>query len=240
MSKISYPKLNIDVYCDGANREQMLKVYEEGFVRGFTTNPTLMAKAGIKDYEAFAVSILQEIKDLPISFEVFCDEFDEMERQAHKIASWGKNVNVKIPITNTKGQASYPLIKRLLGEGIKLNVTAIFTLQQLSNLREVVTENDNVIVSVFAGRIADTGRNPSAIMKQAVEMFAPYQGCEVLWASPREVLNIYEAENCGCDIITATSDLIAKLQFFNKDLEEFSLETVEMFYRDAQSVGYSI
>jgi transaldolase len=199
-----------------------------------------MAKAGIKDYEAFAREILKDVKDLPISFEVFCDEFDEMERQAHKIASWAPNVNVKIPITNTKGQSSLPLVQKLLAANIKLNVTAIFTMQQLANLREIVKENDSVIVSVFAGRIADTGISPVTTMKAAVEMFAPFEKCEVLWASPREVYNIYEAEACGCDIITATSDLISKLKFHNKDLEQFSLETVEMFYRDAMSVGYQL
>ena len=184
-------KLKIHVYADGANKDEMIKRYKEGFVKGFTTNPTLMAKVGIKDYESFAKSVLEVIKDLPISFEVFSDEFPEMKRQALKIKSWGQNVNVKIPITNTKGEPALALIKDLLAEGTKLNVTAIFTEKQLRGLKEVMQPKDDVIVSVFAGRIADAGVDPIPVMTKTVEMFKDLGGAKVLWASPREVLNVY-------------------------------------------------
>lgn len=237
---MAYPQLKIAVFADGANKADMVKRNQEGFVRGFTTNPTLMAKAGIHDYEKFALDILSEISALPISFEVFSDDFDEMEKQAMKIASWGKNVNVKIPITNTKRASALPLIRRLLDKGLKLNVTALFTDEQLSGLREVVRPADDVIVSIFAGRIADTGVDPVPLMKRAVAAYHDRPGCKILWASPREALNIYQADECGCHIITATDDSIAKLKLHGKSLADFSLETVQMFYNDATKAGFSL
>ena len=230
--------MKIQVFADGADKAAMVRRYREGFVKGFTTNPTLMAKAGIRDYEKFAKEILSEITGLPISFEVFSDEFDEMERQARVINGWAKNVNVKIPITNTKAEPAIGLIQKLLGQGIKLNVTAVFTEDQLRGLREVARPQDDLIVSIFAGRIADTGVDPMPIMRTAVEMFRPFPGTKVLWASPREVLNIYQADACGCHVITATDDLIGKLKFEGKKLSEFSLETVQMFYDDAKKAGF--
>lgn len=238
MSKAS--ALKIAVYADGANAADMEKQYKEGFVKGFTTNPTLMAKAGIKDYEAFARSVLSVVKDLPISFEVFADEFDEMERQAEKIGTWGHNVNIKIPITNTKKQSALPLIRKLLDKNLKLNVTAIMTDEQITGLREVMKPNDDVIVSVFAGRIADTGIDPMPIMRRTVEMYKALPKAKILWASPREVLNIYQAEQTGCHVITVTDDLLKKLSLRGKDLEEYSLDTVRMFYNDATKAGFRL
>jgi len=232
--------LKIHVYADGANKEDMIKRYKEGFVKGFTTNPTLMAKVGIKDYEGFAKDVLATIKDLPISFEVFSDDFQEMKKQALKIGSWGKNVNIKIPITNTKGEPALGLIKDLLKEGLKLNVTAIFTKKQLEGLKEVMIPKDDVIVSIFAGRIADAGVDPVPIMADAVKMFKNLTGAKVLWASPREVLNVYQAEECGCHIITVTDDIIKKIDSRGKDLTEFSLDTVKMFYDDAKKAGFKL
>jgi transaldolase len=239
-SFMAFPKLNIAVFADGAQREAMLKRYHEGFVKGFTTNPTLMAKAGIRDYEQFAHSILSEIKDLPISFEVFSDEFDEMEKQASLINSWGPNVNIKIPITNTRSQSSIPLIRRLLDKGLKLNVTAILAPAQIEDLRRNLQPKDDVIVSIFAGRVADAGVDPIPMMKKAVADYRSLPKAKILWASPREVLNIYQAEECGCHIITATDDLIGKLVLHGKDLTEFSLDTVKMFYEDAKKAGFSL
>jgi len=235
---MSFPTLKIHVYADGANKEPMLKRYREGYIKGFTTNPTLMAKAGIQDYQSFAGSILAEIKDLPISFEVFSDEFDEMERQAHLIASWGKNVYVKIPITNTRSESSLPLAQNLLATGLKLNMTAIMSERQINGLRQILRPQDDVIVSIFAGRIADTGRDPVPLMKKSVELYRDLPRAQILWASPREVLNIYQADACGCHIITATDDLIAKLALHDKSLDDYSLDTVKMFYGDAQKAGF--
>lgn len=232
--------MKIHIYADGANQAEMARRYNEGFVKGFTTNPTLMAKANIKDYESFAKEVLGTIKTLPISFEVFSDEFPEMERQALKIRSWGPNVNVKIPITNTKGESSLALIAKLLKADVPLNVTAIFTKNQLMGLRELMTEKDDVIVSVFAGRIADAGYDPVPIMRETVKMYEGLPKAKVLWASPREVLNAYQAEDCGCHIITMTDDLISKLKLKGKNLDEFSLETVKMFYSDAQKAGFRL
>ncbi len=236
----SLPKFKTAIYLDGAYKDEMLTRNKEGFVKGFTTNPTLMAKAGVKDYKAFALELLSSIKELPISFEVFSDEFPEMQRQAEEIASWGQNVSVKIPIMNTKREPAYPLIKKLLAQGVKLNVTAIFTMDQLQNLREVMGPKDDVIVSIFAGRIADTGVDPMPIMKSAVKMFADLPKAKILWASPREVLNVYQAEDCGCHIITATNDIISKLKFHKKSLEDFSQETVAMFYQDGLKAGFKL
>ena len=232
--------LKVAVFADGANREDMIKRYRDGSVQGFTTNPTLMAKAGVKDYAAFAKSVLSEIKTLPISFEVFSDELNEMEREAMIISSWASNVNVKIPITNTQGKPTLALIRKLLDKNLKLNVTALFTQEQLDALREVLKPQDDVIVSIFAGRIADTGVDPVPLMKKAVVDYRHLSGSKILWASPREALNIYQADECGCHIITATDDQIAKLKLRGKSLTEFSLETVKMFYADATKAGFTL
>jgi transaldolase len=237
---MTFPKMSIAVYADGANLADMIKRYKEGFVQGFTTNPTLMAKAGIKDYAAFARSVLNEIKSLPISFEVFSDDFAAMEKEALIIGSWADNVNVKIPITNNRGESAFELIQTLLKKNLKLNVTAIFTEEQLQGLLKILMPNDDVIISVFAGRIADTGVDPIPLMRSAAQKFAHLPKAKLLWASPREVLNIYQAQECGCHIITATDDLISKLSLHKKDLHEFSLETVKMFYNDAQKAGFSL
>lgn len=229
----------VAIYADGANRDEMIKRFREGSVSGFTTNPSLMVKAGIKDYAGFAKSILAEIT-LPISFEVFSDELDQMEREALIIGSWASNVNVKIPITNTQGKSTLPLIRKLLDRGLKLNVTALFTQSQLDGLRETLKPEDDVIVSIFAGRIADTGVDPMPLMKKAVQDFRPKTHSKVLWASTREALNIYQADQCGCQIITATDDQIAKLSLRGKSLEEYSLETVKGFYNDAKKAGFSL
>jgi transaldolase len=230
----------IAVYGDGADEAQMFKRYKEGGIQGFTTNPTLMAKAGIKNYEAFAHSILKEIRDLPISFEVFSDEFAEMEAQALKIGAWGSNVNVKIPICNTKGVSSLPLIRKLLDKGLKLNVTAILDKSQITALREILKPNDDVIVSIFAGRIADTGVDPMPIMKESVGMYRNLTNSKILWASSREALNYYQADDCGCHIITMTYELISKLSMRGKNLMELSVDTVKMFYEDAKKSGFTI
>ncbi len=232
--------MKIAIYADGANRADMLKRYKERLVSGFTTNPSLMVKAGIKDYAGFAKEILQDITDMSISFEVFSDEFPEMERQALKINEYGKNVYVKIPISNTKGESALPLCRRLLDKGLKLNVTAILTDHQVRALHEILKPQDDVIVSIFAGRIADTGVDPIPLMKQAVQMYKDKPGAKILWASTREVLNIYQAEWAGCHIITVTDDLISKLSLQGKNLEEYSLDTVKMFYQDAKKAGFSI
>lgn len=237
---MSFPELKIAVFADGAQQDAMIKRYQEGFVKGFTTNPTLMSKAGLRDYQAFAESVLLVIKELPISFEVFSDHFDEMEKQARLIGSWGANVNIKIPITNTHGTSALPLVRRLLDLGLKLNITAIMAPEQIERLRKILKAADDVIVSIFAGRIADSGVDPIPLMKKAVKMFRPLPKAKILWASPREVLNIYQAESCGCHIITATDDLIEKLHLHGKPLNEFSLDTVKMFYNDAQKAGFSL
>lgn len=233
-------KLNIKIFADGADIVSMKKAYKEGTVSGFTTNPTLMKKAGITDYETFAKEVLSEIQDLSISFEVFSDDFENMEREARKIASWGNNIHVKIPITNTKKESAIPLIKKLSCEGISLNITAIMPLSQVRDVAEVLNPEVNNIVSVFAGRIADTGRDPVPIMKEAAQILKSNPNADLLWASPREVLNIFHADQCGCRIITCTNDILKKLKILGKDLNQFSLETVQMFYDDAQSSGFKI
>lgn len=232
--------LKIKIFADGANVEIMKKIYKEGVVKGFTTNPTLMRKAGVDDYELFARSVLKEITDLPISFEVFSDEFEKMEREARKITKWGANVNVKIPITNTKGESSCALIKKLSAEGIPLNVTAILTIEQVEDVITVLSNKTPSIVSVFAGRIADTGRDPVVYMKEAAVIAKSNPCVSLLWASSRELLNIFQAETAGCHIITVTDDILRKLILVKKDLTELSLDTVKMFYRDAHLAGYKI
>ena len=232
--------LKVKIYADGADREGMLEMYEKSYIQGFTTNPTLMRKAGIEDYESFARGILEVISDRPISFEVFADEFEEMERQALEIAEWGDNVYVKIPITNTRQQSASGLIQRLSSQGVRLNITAILALDQVHEVATAVQNIPACIVSVFAGRIADTGVDPIPIMKDALAILQSAPNAELLWASPREVLNIYQADAIGCDIITATNDLLQKLALAGKDLAEYSLETVQMFYNDAQKAGYEL
>lgn len=232
--------LKIKIFADGANVEIMKRAYREGVVKGFTTNPTLMRKAGVNDYELFARSVLKEITDLPISFEVFSDEFEAMEKEARKIAKWGKNINVKIPITNTRGESSCPLIKKLSAEGMPLNVTAILTIEQVEEVINVLSKKTPSIVSVFAGRIADTGRDPVIYMKNAAEIVKNNPYANLLWASSRELLNIFQAESAGCHIITVTDEILRKLILIEKDLIELSLDTVKMFYKDAQLAGYQI
>lgn len=234
----SYKELKIKIFADGANVVEMKKVYNEGLVKGFTTNPTLMKKDGVTDYVSFAKDVLNEIKDMPISFEVFSDDFGEMEKQARLIGSWGENVYIKIPVTNTKSENSYELIRKLSSDGLKLNITAILTVKQVEEVIEAVSDKTKSIISVFAGRIADTGRDPVPYMKQSAEIVKRNGNAELLWASSRELLNIIQAEECGCDIVTVTNDIIKKLPMIGKDLTELSLDTVKMFYNDASSAGY--
>ena len=232
--------LKVKIYADGADRDGMLEMYAKPYIQGFTTNPTLMKKAGITDYKVFAHEILQAIPDRPISFEVFADEFTDMERQALEIKTWGENVYVKIPVSNTRQEMAYDLIDRLSGAGVHLNVTAILTLEQVQNVADALKDGPDSIVSVFAGRIADTGLDPVPVMQEALTLLKVAPKAELLWARPREVLNIYQADSIGCHIITATNDLIRKLALGGKDLAEYSLETVQMFYDDAQSAGYTL
>jgi transaldolase len=232
--------LRIKLFADGADKATMLELYANPLIRGFTTNPTLMRKAGITDYEAFARDILCAIRDRPISLEVFADDFGEMERQAHKIAAWADNVYVKIPVTNTARVPAYDLIERLSHSGVKLNVTAILTLEQVHDVVQALAGGAPSNVSVFAGRIADTGRDPLPMMTAAMEMIRDHEGMELIWASPRELLNIFQADSIGCHIITATSDILKKLSLVGKDLGDYSLDTVQMFYTDAQKSGFRL
>jgi transaldolase len=230
----------IKLYHDGAELPKMIAARAQGVVDGFTTNPTLMRKAGVSDYKGFAKKAIAAIPDLPISFEVFSDAFDMMEREAREIASWGGDTYVKIPITNTKGESAAPLIRKLSAEGFSLNVTAMLTLDQVEAVASAVASEARTIVSVFAGRIADTGVDPVPMMTKAVAILKHLPRAELLWASPREVLNVVQAEECGCHIITATPDLIAKVPLFGKDLSQYSLETVKMFYEDARAAGFKL
>ena len=233
-------KLSIKVYSDGAVLETMLKDLNSGLVSGFTTNPSLMKKAGITSYIGFAKEVLKDIKEFPVSFEVFADDIETMEKEAEKIASLGENVYVKIPVTNSKGESTVDLMKRLAAKGIKINATAIFTLEQVREVVGALKAGTPGIVSVFAGRIADTGVDPVPIMKEALSICRQKDGVELLWASPRETYNIYQADELGVDIITCTSDLIQKLSLNGKDLTEYSLETVQMFLKDSTSLGFKI
>ena len=232
--------LKVKIFSDGADKEDMLDMASKTFIRGLTTNPTLMKKAGIKDYEAFAKDILSTIKEKPISFEVFSDDFDEMEKQAMKITSWADNVYVKIPVTNTKKESSKELIKRLVEKKVKLNITAIMTLDQVKTVLSVLDNKVPSIISVFAGRIADTGKDPIPLMKECLTEMKINPKSELLWASPRELLNIIQADQIGCHIITVTKDVIKKLKLANYDLEDYSLDTVKMFYKDAVEAGFKI
>jgi transaldolase len=233
-------KLNVKLFADGAEKAGMLEMYKNPLISGFTTNPTLMRKVGITDYRAFALDILAHIKDRPISFEVFSDEFPEMERQALDIASWGSNVNVKIPITNTKAQSCVSLVENLSKAGVKLNVTAIMTIEQVKGVLPALAKGPGGYVSVFAGRIADAGIDPMPIMSAVVSMLKAYPHIELIWASPRELFNIVQADSIGCHIITATNDILKKLPTIGKDLTEFSLDTVKMFYNDATAAGFKL
>src|SRR3990172_2955299 len=233
-------ELNVKIFADGANKAGMLEMYAKPYIKGFTTNPTLMRKAGISDYRAFAKEVLQAIPDRPISFEVFSDEFAEMERQAMEIAGWGKQVYVKIPVTNTRREPAYPLIKRLSRAGVKLNVTALTTLEQVRDVAAQMTPGTPSCISLFAGRVADTGRDPVPLMAAAVELLKPVPDAELIWASPRELLNIFQADAIGCHIITVTNDILKKLALVGHDLRDFSLDTVNMFYQDAQKAGFRL
>ena len=232
--------LTVKIFADGADRDGMLEIYANPLIQGFTTNPTLMRKAGISDYKTFAKEILGEIRDRPISFEVFSDEFDEMRRQAEDIASWGDNVYVKIPVTNTRGDAGYTLVNELSHDGVKVNVTALMLLEQVREVGAAVAGGAPACVSVFAGRIADTGCDPVPVMADAVEILKQTPNAELIWASPRELLNIFQADEVGCHIITATSDVLKKLSLIGKELGEYSLDTVKMFYDDARAAGYEL
>jgi transaldolase len=232
--------LKVKLFADGADLAGMKEMAANPMIKGFTTNPTLMRKCGIADYEAFAQEALGAAAGLPISFEVFADEPQEMERQARKIATWGKAVYVKIPITNTQGVSCVPLIGTLASSGVRVNVTAVMTLEQVESVTEVLHPETPAIVSVFAGRIADTGRDPVPLMREAASILAERPMAELLWASPRELLNVFQADECGCDIITVTSEILKKLAMVGKPLEELSLETVKMFYNDAAAAGYTL
>jgi len=232
--------MKVKLFLDGAEIAQMKAAYAARSVMGFTTNPTLMRKAGITDYEAFAREAIAAIPDLPISFEVFSDDFTTMEREARKIASWGGDTYIKIPITNTAGDSACPLIKHLSKDGISLNVTALMTLDQVKDVAAAIDPKSRSIISVFAGRIADTGIDPVPMMAESVRILSSIPKAELLWASPRELLNLFQAEECGCHIITATKDIVNKMSLVGKDLDEYSLETVKMFYFDACAAGYKI
>lgn len=233
-------KLQVKIFADGADRAGMLEMHAKPFIKGLTTNPTLMKKAGIADYKAFCQDILTAIRDKPLSFEVFSDDFAEMERQALEIASWGSNVYVKIPVTNTRRETSYALVRKLAAQKVKLNVTALMTLAQVREVVESLEPTVPSYVSVFAGRIADTGRDPVPLMAAAVELLRLAPTAELIWASPRELLNIFQADQIGCQIITVTNDILKKLALVGYDLEDYSLDTVKLFHGDAVSAGFRI
>jgi transaldolase len=232
--------LRVKIFADGADKAGMLEMYRDPLIKGFTTNPTLMRKATVSDYQAFALDILRAIPDRPISFEVFSDDFPEMERQARKIARWDDNVYVKVPVTNTWGESSTPLIRHLTQSGVQLNVTALMTPDQVRDVSATLAGGPPAFVSVFAGRVADTGRDPVPVMAAALELVRMYPNIELIWASPRELFNIFQADAIGCHIITATNDILLKLNLVGKDLHEYSLETVKMFREDAVKAGYTL
>ncbi|CAN7474801.1 transaldolase [Caballeronia sp. LjRoot34] len=238
MSKVD--QLKVKIFADGADKSGMLEMYDKSFIKGLTTNPTLMKKVGITDYKAFCKDILSSINDKPLSFEVFSDDFADMERQAMEIASWGENVYVKIPVTNTKRETCYALVKKLVAQKVKLNVTAIMTLTQVRDVVASLDPNVPSYVSVFAGRIADTGRDPVPLMLAAVEQLKVAPAAELIWASPRELLNIFQADAIGCQIITVTNDILKKLSLVDYDLDEYSLDTVKMFHSDAVAAGFKL
>jgi len=236
----SVDNLSVKIFADGADLVGMQELYRHPFVQGFTTNPTLMRKAGISDYRAFALQVLKAIPDRPISFEVFSDEFADMERQAREIASWGENVYVKIPVTNTRRESACALIRRLSGSGVKVNVTAILSLDQVRNVTAAVASGAPSCISVFAGRVADTGCDPVPLMTAAIEILRTAPDAELIWASPRELLNIFQADAIGCHIITVTNDIVKKLCLIGRPLDEYSLDTVKMFYNDAAQAGFKL
>ena len=238
MTSVSTPKVKL--FADGADRAAMLEMRRDPLIRGFTTNPTLMRKAGVSDYEAFARDILRAIPDRPISLEVFSDDFEEMERQARRIAAWADNVYVKIPVTNTLGESSGELVRALARSGVKVNVTALLSLDQVRDMSAALAGGPPACISVFAGRVADTGRDPVPLMAAAVELLRLHPNIELIWASPRELLNIFQADAIGCHIITATSAILAKLHLVDKDLHEYSIETVKMFREDALKAGFTL
>lgn len=238
--KPNFSRFNIAIYADGANMKDILYFNSKKFIKGLTTNPTLMKKSGIKNYQKFALDVLKIVKKKPISFEVFSDDFKEMYRQAKIISSWGDNVFVKIPVTNTKGLSSYKLISKLSNEGIKLNVTAVLLQDQVNNIVKSLNKKTRSIISIFAGRIADTGRDPIPLVKKSVLLTKKYKNIQILWASTRESLNIFQAQKINCDIITVTTDILSKVNIFGYDLKKYSLDTVKMFYNDAAKAGYKI
>lgn len=236
----SIEDLRIKIFADGAEVAGMLEMYAKPYIKGFTTNPTLMHKVGITDYRAFAREVLARIQDKPISFEVFSDDFAEMERQAREIATWGKNVYVKIPITNTRGESAVELVRRLSFERVQLNVTALMTQAQVLSVAQALRGGVPACISVFAGRIADTGRDPMPIMAECLDIMRIAPDAELIWASPRELLNVFQADEIGCHIITVTNDVLKKLPLVGKDLAEFSLDTVKMFYDDGRKAGFAL
>jgi transaldolase len=236
----SLADLRIEIFADGADLPGILDLAGKPYISGFTTNPTLMRKAGVTDYRAFARQVLDAVRDRPISFEVFSDEFDDMERQAREIASWGGNVYVKIPVTNTRGEPASALIRRLADARVQLNVTALLTLEQVREVSASLGDGPPSFVSVFAGRVADTGRDPVGIMAAAVDVLRAHPRQRLIWASPRELLNIFQADAIGCHVITVTRDVLDKVDLVGKDLGEFSLDTVRMFHGDARAAGYSL
>lgn len=233
-------ELKVKIFADGADKVGMFEMYAKPYIKGLTTNPTLMKRAGITDYRAFCKDILTSIKDKPLSFEVFSDDFVEMERQALEIAGWGENVYVKIPVTNTKQETCYALVKKLAAQKVKLNVTAIMTMTQVRDVVASLDPNVPSYVSIFAGRIADTGRDPVPLMAAAVEQLKVAPAAELIWASPRELLNIFQADQIGCQVITVTNDILKKLSLVGYDLDEYSLDTVKMFYNDATAAGFQL
>ena len=234
------PELKVKVFADGADLKTIADLSRNPWIKGFTTNPTLMRKAGVTDYRAFALEMLKLVGDRPVSFEVFSDEFDEMEKQALAIASWGKNVYVKIPVTNTRREFAGDLIRRLALAEVQLNITALLTTLQVKDVMNCLSPDTASYVSVFAGRIADTGRDPTPLMAESVDLLKPNPKAELIWASPRQLLNIFDADAIGCHVITVTSDILGKLPLAGKDLNEYSLDTVKMFHRDAVAAGFKI
>jgi transaldolase len=233
-------QLKIKLFCDGADFDSIISMYKVPYIQGFTTNPTLMRKAGITDYEAFGRKVLAAVPDRPVSLEVFADDLVNMEIQAGKIATWGSNVNIKIPVTNTKGEFTGPLLKTLSAKGVVLNVTALMTVDQVKEVADCLDPNTPSIISVFAGRVADTGVDPVPVMAECLKALKDHPKAELLWASPRELLNVFQADEIGCHIITATPDVLGKLKLVGKDLTEYSLDTVKMFFTDASAAGFSI
>jgi transaldolase len=236
----SIEQLRVKIFADGADLDGILELYRNPFIKGFTTNPTLMRMSGIADYEEFSRQVLDKIQDRPISLEVLSDDFDEMERQARKIAAWGENVFVKIPVTNTRHDSSAELVRRLAAEGVQLNVTALMTNDQVRIVSKALGGHNPAFISVFGGRIADTGRDPLPQIREAVKIMSGYPNQELIWASPRELLNIFQADEIGCHIITVTHDILKKLPLVGKELDDYSLDTVKMFYNDARKAGYRL